>query len=258
MVLYALLCGSLPFDNDSIPLLFKEIKEGLVKLFIFLCLTQNPLFLGRYSIPPHVDLVATDLIRRMLVVDPLKRFSLAEVKSHPWFKHKLSPYLTLQPFELEEEEKELDMDVVSQVAALSFPYKSSKPYGNRPFEGLANSSAIQIEGETSDQNSGEEEEEVSNHNPNLLSASYTDPPHPSFFSQGSDEENQMVEDGESRSRTRNRTASSDIGGDPFSTIGNMSGSLPEEDIEKIEELNSTMPLFPSDVEEGVRERTRFC
>ena len=30
VILYALLCGSLPFDDDSIKNLFKKIKEGLL------------------------------------------------------------------------------------------------------------------------------------------------------------------------------------------------------------------------------------
>jgi 5'-AMP-activated protein kinase, catalytic alpha subunit len=59
VILYALLCGSLPFDDESIPSLFKKIKSGM------------------YSLPSHLSQLARDLIPRMLVVDPMKvRYSM--------------------------------------------------------------------------------------------------------------------------------------------------------------------------------------
>jgi len=32
--LYALLCGTLPFDDESIPNLFKKIKSGKIKMML--------------------------------------------------------------------------------------------------------------------------------------------------------------------------------------------------------------------------------
>ena len=58
VILYALLCGSLPFDDESIPNLFKKIKSGM------------------YSLPSHLSQLARDLIPRMLVVDPMKRVTV--------------------------------------------------------------------------------------------------------------------------------------------------------------------------------------
>ena len=54
VILYALLCGSLPFDDESIPNLFKKIKSGM------------------YSLPTHLSQLAKNLIPRMLEVDPMK------------------------------------------------------------------------------------------------------------------------------------------------------------------------------------------
>ncbi|CAM9389708.1 unnamed protein product, partial [Phaeothamnion confervicola] len=54
VILYACLCGSLPFDDESIPSLFKKIKSGM------------------YSLPSHLSPMTRDLIPRMLVVDPMK------------------------------------------------------------------------------------------------------------------------------------------------------------------------------------------
>lgn len=50
VILYALLCGSLPFDDESIPNLFKKIKGGI------------------YTLPSHLSELARDIIPRMLVV----------------------------------------------------------------------------------------------------------------------------------------------------------------------------------------------
>ena len=50
VILYALLCGSLPFDDESIPSLFKKIKGGI------------------YTLPSHLSELARDIIPRMLVV----------------------------------------------------------------------------------------------------------------------------------------------------------------------------------------------
>ena len=56
VILYALLCGSLPFDDENIPNLFKKIKSGM------------------YSLPSHLSQLARNLIPRMLEVDPMKRY----------------------------------------------------------------------------------------------------------------------------------------------------------------------------------------
>ena len=89
VILYALLCGSLPFDDESIANLFKKIKGGL------------------YALPTHLSELARDLIPRMLVVDPLKRISLPEVRAHPWFRAKLPLYLSVPPAVAEAEAEAL-------------------------------------------------------------------------------------------------------------------------------------------------------
>lgn len=99
VILYALLCGSLPFDDESIPNLFKKIKSGM------------------YSLPSHLSSLSRDLIPRMLVVDPMKRITIPEIRQHPWFQHKLPQYLKFTPDLLEQQEKVLDMEAVEDVCA---------------------------------------------------------------------------------------------------------------------------------------------
>jgi len=67
VILYALLTIRLPFDAPQIPDLFRLIKRG------------------KYSVPGSVPAGAKDLIERMLVVDPEKRITIAEIRQHGWF-----------------------------------------------------------------------------------------------------------------------------------------------------------------------------
>ncbi|CAN0266444.1 unnamed protein product [Ectocarpus sp. 6 AP-2014] len=102
VILYALLCGSLPFDDESIPSLFKKIKSGM------------------YSLPSHLSALTRDLVPRMLVVDPMKRITIAEIKQHPWFQQSIPLYLTLTPAQLEDQASKVDEDVVAMLCELPF------------------------------------------------------------------------------------------------------------------------------------------
>ena len=82
VILYALLCGSLPFDDENIPNLFKKIKQG------------------SYSFPNYLTPGARDLIRRMLVVQPLERITIPEIRQHPWFSVNLPRYLAVMQVRL--------------------------------------------------------------------------------------------------------------------------------------------------------------
>ncbi|KAG5463919.1 hypothetical protein LSCM1_00092 [Leishmania martiniquensis] len=75
VVLYAMLCGTLPFDDSNISLLFKKIQSA------------------DYTIPSHVSLHAQDLLRRVLVVNPLERATMEQVMQHPWLRPHFPRYL---------------------------------------------------------------------------------------------------------------------------------------------------------------------
>jgi len=79
VILYALLCGSLPFDDESIAALFRRIKSG------------------QYQMPSYLSPGARDLISRMLIVDPLARITIEQIRKHPWFVENLPRYLSLPP-----------------------------------------------------------------------------------------------------------------------------------------------------------------
>eukprot|EP01100_Stratorugosa_tubuloviscum_P009881 TRINITY_DN4178_c0_g1_i2.p1 TRINITY_DN4178_c0_g1~~TRINITY_DN4178_c0_g1_i2.p1 ORF type:complete len:459 (+),score=197.97 TRINITY_DN4178_c0_g1_i2:175-1551(+) len=79
VILFALVCARLPFDDEYIPNLFKKIREGV------------------YVVPDFVSPECKDLIASMLVVDPLKRTTIEEIRDHPWFKKNLPNYLRYSP-----------------------------------------------------------------------------------------------------------------------------------------------------------------
>ena len=58
VILFALLTGRLPFDDENIRVLLQKVTNG------------------RFAIPPDLPNDAKDLITRMLVVDPERRITV--------------------------------------------------------------------------------------------------------------------------------------------------------------------------------------
>ncbi|MFS8031891.1 putative protein kinase CAMK-AMPK family [Helianthus anomalus] len=102
VILYALLCGTLPFDDENIPNLFKKIKGGI------------------YTLPSHLSPGARDLIPRMLVVDPMKRITIPEIRVHPWFQAHLPRYLAVPPPDSMQQAKKTDEDILLEVVKMGF------------------------------------------------------------------------------------------------------------------------------------------
>ena len=76
IVLYAMLCGYLPFEDNNNPKLYKKIIKGEF---------ETPDFLSPYAI---------DLLHRILNVDPEKRYTIEQIKEHPWF-NQINPKLNM-------------------------------------------------------------------------------------------------------------------------------------------------------------------
>lgn len=102
VILYALLCGTLPFDDENIPNLFKKIKGGI------------------YTLPSHLSASARDLIPRMLVVDPMKRMTIREIHEHPWFQSHLPRYLAVPPPDTMQQAKKIDEEILREVVKMGF------------------------------------------------------------------------------------------------------------------------------------------
>jgi 5'-AMP-activated protein kinase catalytic alpha subunit len=102
VILYALLCGSLPFDDENIPNLFRKIKNGL------------------FNLPNHLSPHSRDLISKMLIVDPLKRITIPEIRQHLWFAYNLPRYLAVGHPETVLSTHSVDEEVLKEVTRLGF------------------------------------------------------------------------------------------------------------------------------------------
>lgn len=67
VILFALLFGYLPFDDNDTQVLYIKIMRG------------------EYSMPLFVSPGARDLLKNILNIHPAKRYTLIEIKNHPWF-----------------------------------------------------------------------------------------------------------------------------------------------------------------------------
>lgn len=74
VMLYALLVGQLPFNDNSIQKLYQKIQGGLK------------------AMPSFLSFEACDLIKRMLTVDPKKRITVRQVLSHPWLRNRANKF----------------------------------------------------------------------------------------------------------------------------------------------------------------------
>ncbi|KAF8621753.1 hypothetical protein AX15_007546 [Amanita polypyramis BW_CC] len=79
VILYVMLCGRLPFEDDDVQVLFGKISQG------------------NFHLPSYLSPDARNLITTMLVVDPLKRITIPEITQHPFYTADLPRYLTPLP-----------------------------------------------------------------------------------------------------------------------------------------------------------------
>jgi 5'-AMP-activated protein kinase catalytic alpha subunit len=68
VVLYAMLCGYLPFEDQKTSSLYKKILNA------------------EYTLPKFLSEDAKDLVSKIFITDPEKRISVNEIREHPWFK----------------------------------------------------------------------------------------------------------------------------------------------------------------------------
>jgi len=129
VILFALLTGRLPFDDENIRILLQKVKNG------------------RFSIPADLPADAKDLITRMLVVDPERRITvshapqfnvpcgamsssqMADIMRHPFFLRKQDTdsgrkINLVEPPRLEEiarpvrSERDIDRDILRNLRTL--------------------------------------------------------------------------------------------------------------------------------------------
>ncbi|KIL69476.1 hypothetical protein M378DRAFT_69704 [Amanita muscaria Koide BX008] len=70
VILYALLSGKLPFDDEDCSALLGKVM------------------VGKYDMPQDVDPLAQDLIKKMLEIDPRRRITMVDIQRHPFYLSK--------------------------------------------------------------------------------------------------------------------------------------------------------------------------
>ena len=94
IILYAMLCGTLPYSESTEEIIVKKIK------------THD------YVIPNYLSKDAKDLLNHILIINPKERYNIKQIQSHPWFnlvKAHMVPGINLEEDIIPVDEKILDM-----------------------------------------------------------------------------------------------------------------------------------------------------
>ena len=67
IILYAMLCGALPFTESKEDIIVEKIKNH------------------EYKIPDYLSKEAQDILNHILKINPQERFNIEAIKKHPWF-----------------------------------------------------------------------------------------------------------------------------------------------------------------------------
>ncbi|KAK8845465.1 hypothetical protein IAR55_006178 [Kwoniella newhampshirensis] len=110
IILFALLTGRLPFDDDNIRSLLQKVKVGV------------------FEMPDEIKNPARDLLSRMLEKDPEKRITMPEILTHPFFVSRpprpIPGRALVSPPSLDEVERpvnspeEMDSDIMGNLKTL--------------------------------------------------------------------------------------------------------------------------------------------
>lgn len=95
VLLYALLCGFLPFDDGNVMAVYRRIMRG------------------KYTIPKWLSPSSTLLLNQMLQVDPKKRITVKHLLSHPWL---MQGYSDAVQWQSKYPQGHLDEDCVTELS----------------------------------------------------------------------------------------------------------------------------------------------
>merc|ERR1740123_1174285 len=98
VILFALVCGYLPFEDQNHTDLYKKILAA------------------EYEMPNFVSAEVADLIRCMLTTDPAERLNLDGIRQHGWYRQ--IPEASLRD---REDTGNLDEDILEQLDSYGFP-----------------------------------------------------------------------------------------------------------------------------------------
>ena len=100
IILYAMLCGTLPFTESKEEIIVKKIK------------------MHDYSIPKYLSKEAQDMLNHILKINPEERFTIEGIKAHPWFNI-VKPHL-IKGISLNEIRIPVDENILNMVKDFGF------------------------------------------------------------------------------------------------------------------------------------------
>ncbi|KAI1732853.1 protein kinase domain-containing protein [Ditylenchus destructor] len=104
VLLYALLCGALPFEDESMPKLYKKILAGT------------------YYEPQFLSAQSKELLRGMLNVNPKNRITVKQLLVHPWLNKNYHQPLKWKSI--------YDMNIIDEEVAREMAYFHGTPLVN--------------------------------------------------------------------------------------------------------------------------------
>ena len=105
VLLYAMLCGCFPFTASNYPNLYKRIIRG------------------QFRVPEYLTHTVRDLLRCMVCVDPAKRYTMQQVRRHPWSsgsERLPKPLPTVTHLVSDNPSDDLDSSVLDSMVRLGF------------------------------------------------------------------------------------------------------------------------------------------
>jgi len=100
VILFALVCGYLPFEDQNTAALYHKILHA------------------DYQAPKFISESVRDLIARMLTTEPEQRYTVPRIRAHVWYRQ--IPETSVQ-WECERGERRLEEDVLEQLDRFGFP-----------------------------------------------------------------------------------------------------------------------------------------
>lgn len=107
IILYAMLCGYLPFDDDA----KNPNGDNIGRLYRYI-IANKPKY------PSHLSSDSKDIIGKMLIPDPNSRCKIETIMIHPWL-HKYKNQISKSVQELEEEAQILKQELLSTIESKS-------------------------------------------------------------------------------------------------------------------------------------------
>lgn len=108
IVMFALICGYLPFEDPNTSNLYKKILTG------------------EYKAPKFISDDAKDLMSKIISIDPSSRYTIDQIKQHPWYN--LASYESVSGIMIGYDRIPIEDKVLIQLEQFGFNYEQARKY----------------------------------------------------------------------------------------------------------------------------------